>query len=181
MFLVADIIPLIIMIFLLVFIALAIIYYAFMRHQKKKMAEDVYELLVDYSKEKEILLSKTKLYEFDYILEDKTSKTYVKIIPNFQNYEILINSKTKWQIKKSANDDSNTMVEGIEIPMLKDVGDGSKEVKKLFIIYPSARMLMMAVNECEYEFIYPDTNVYDSTVLTYKELCYLVDSKNYDF
>ena len=61
--------------------------------------------------------------------------------------------------------------------MLAKIKD-DKEIHKLFIVYPNARQLMRAVNECEYEFIYPETDVFGVNVITYNTLLYTKEVKN---
>lgn len=88
----------------------------------------------------------------------------------------MINSKIKWQIKENPTDDSLVFIDNIVKPMMSEIKD-DKEVKKLFIIYPNARQLMIATNECEYAFVYPKTDVYGASVVTYNRLLYTKDIK----
>ena len=56
--------------------------------------------------------------------------------------------------------------------------DDAKDVKlssnykpyKIFLIYPNARSLLRYINECEMEFVYPQTDVYGARIITYKAL-----------
>lgn len=181
MFLVSmKIVSIVIGVILIVLALIGIIILILINKRNKKMFLNVESSLQDYSKDKEIALRPTKLFGFDYILEDKASKTFIKIVPNFNAYEILINSSTKWQIKKDPNDDSISMVEGIDESILQSFSNETKKINKLFVIYPSSKLLMMAINECEYSFVYPETDVHGYRVINYSDLKYLIKSKNID-
>ena len=80
-----------------------------------------------------------------------------------------------WQIRKGPHDESLNMLDGIEEPMHAEFKNESKHVEKLFIIYPNARQLLIALNECEYAFISKDTNVYGAKLITYQDLVSLIE------
>ena len=54
--------------------------------------------------------------------------------------------------------------------MRMDIKNEGKEIKKLFIIYPNSRALLKVINECEMVFIDPKTDIYGSTIITYRQL-----------
>lgn len=143
------------------------------------MMNKVLANLNEYAKDKELKISRTKLNGFDFIAEDKVQKTYIKVIPNFSNYEVLVNGLYKWEIKKSPTDKKIYMLDSVEVPILSKI-ESEKKINKLFIIYPSSRLLMMAVNECEYMFIYPDIDVHGYRVINYNEFEFLINSKNFN-
>lgn len=180
-------ISLVILIIVVLVAAIIIAFYLFRRYQYKEMKLKVENLLTTYieklsfqSNDEKMTIRKTKDYDFNFILEDDKATIYVKLVPNFQNYEILVNSRTKWQIIKSVYDDKIHLVEGIELPMTKQFNNADKLVKKLFIIYPQARTLMHALNECEYEFIYPHTSVYGCQIILFKDLEYLIKNDRFE-
>ena len=45
-----------------------------------------------------------------------------------------------------------------------------KGIKKIYIIYPNSRSLLKYVNECEMEFVTPETDIYGTQVITYLAL-----------
>lgn len=144
----------------------------------KNMYKEVFNTLNSYASNKEMTVSKVKTFGFDYLVEEKTKLTYIKVIPNFFNFEININNKYMWQIRKSFSDNDLFFVPDIEIPMRANFKDSTKPVQKIFIIYPSAKQLLYALNECEYEFVYHNTNIYGAKVMTYTNLKYLIDRQN---
>ena len=143
----------------LLIVIVAVIVFAITAHKKtmNKLNENIFNLLSDLISDQEAKVEKTTAYGFQYKIIEKNRITYVCTIYNPKCSEILINSKIKWQIKENPTDD--------------------KEVKKLFIIYPNARQLMIATNECEYAFVYPKTDVYGASVVTYNRLLYTKDIK----
>lgn len=115
---------------------------------------------------------------YDYILDTKSYKYYVKVVPNFGGYEICVNNSVKWQIRKTFNDESMNFVPEIEELMRLELpkDDETREARKLYIIYPGARSLLRYINECEMEFVHPNTNVYGTNIMTYNDL-----DENIDF
>lgn len=118
-------------------------------------------------------------YKIEYVKKDthdfyfETAKHiyYIKVIFDHKEQEICINNSTKWQLR--AFHDSMTptqFVSGVEPLMRLDLENREKKEHKLFIIYPNARALLKVINECEMVFVYPDTDVYGSTVVTYKKM-----------
>ena len=109
--------------------------------------------------------------EYDFYFESRTHIYYIKVVPNFKNYEISVNNKTRWQIIDRKNDGKLKYVENISELMNYNITFASKKiVKKLYIIYPNAISLVKYINECELAFIYPDTDVYGCNIITYQNL-----------
>lgn len=162
----------------LLIVIVAVIVFAITAHKKtmNKLNENIFNLLSDLISDQEAKVEKTTAYGFQYKIIEKNSITYVCTIYNPKCSEILINSKIKWQIKENPTDDSLVFIDNIVKPMMSEIKD-DKEVKKLFIIYPNARQLMIATNECEYSFVYPKTDVYGASVVTYNRLLYTKDIK----
>lgn len=146
------------------------------KNAMNKLHENIFKLLSDLISDQEAKVEKTSLHGFHYKIIEKNRITYVCIIYNPKCNEILINSKIKWQIKENPTDESLVFIDNIVEPMMSEISD-EKEVKKLFIIYPNARQLMIATNECEYAFVYPKTDVYGASVITYNRLLYTKDIK----
>lgn len=115
--------------------------------------------------------SKRLTQTYDYILETKNNKYYIKVIPNFENHEICINNSVKWQIRRSINDNTMNFVQNIEGLMRFEANkQDEKKIRKLYIIYPSSKSLLRYINECEMEFVKKDTDVYGCNVVTYKQM-----------
>jgi len=114
---------------------------------------------------------------YDYILDTKDYKYYVKVVPNFGGYEICVNNSVKWQIRKTFNDESMNFVPEIEELMRMELPkDDDRVPRKLYIIYPNARSLLRYINECEMVFVHPNTDVYGTNIMTYNDL-----EENIDF
>lgn len=169
------------LIFLGVIIVLSIIItiaaYLYHKHRNKVKDEAVYNLLQNLIDNDDYRLERINIAGFNYRISSKNKSTYICVVDNYNCNEILINSALKWQTKANPTDDSIKFIESIKTPMLAKIND-DKESSKLFIIYPNARQLMRAVNECEYEFIYPETDVFGVSVITYNTLLYTKEVKN---
>lgn len=162
----------------LIIVIIVVIVLAITAHKKTmdKLHENIYNLLADLTFDQEAKIEKTTAYGFQYRLIEKNRITYICIVYNPKCSEILINSRNKWQIKENPTDESLVFLDEIVEPMMSEIKD-EKEVRKLFIIYPNARQLMIAINECEYAFVYPKTDVYGASVVTYNRLLYTKDIK----
>lgn len=150
---------------------------------RKRMQYDIYNHFIEYFKrlepnsDPEDFITKYNEGGFDYKISYGNTVYLIKMVLNPYNNEILINGPTRWQIKSSPNDESIKMIEDIEEPMLAKFTSNKQVIKKLFIIYPSCRLLMMAINECEYEFIYPTTDVHGANVITFNDFKYILETK----
>lgn len=167
--------PLILMVFITaivsIIILIALITYLIVR--KKKMYTNVEKLLNSFLVNDTCSLNKISNNVYDYVLDLRTVMYYIKIVPHFSANEICVNNKVKWQIKSGAFDDSTKMISGIEGLMNLEIDETKtkiKKIKKLFIIYPSSKIILRYINECEMEFVYPDTDIYGSTIITYNQL-----------
>ncbi len=147
-----------------------IIFNLIKKNNENKMYDDVYfllqSLIPDDETKDSFKIEKNSSNDFDYIFQTPNYTYYIKIIKNFGSHEICINNATKWQIRKSLNDNSMNFVENVEGLMRLDVDD-TKKKKKLYIIYPNARSLLKYINECEMVFVKPNTDVYGTNVISY--------------
>lgn len=147
-----------------------------------KMSNDVAEILTKITTANEnceyekIYHTKNDKIAYDYTLDTPNFKYYFKVIPNFSAYEITVNNSIKWQIRRSYTDESLNFANGVEEFMRFDPpAINNKENKKVYIIYPNSRSLLKYVNECEMEFITPDTDIYGTRVITYLTLSENID------
>ena len=142
-------------------------------NRKKKMYLAVEELLNEYVKEDPLYvkLEKSSSLEYDYILTTKEVKCYIMIIPNFQMGEISINAPTKWIYRKSYNDEYSHFVPRVDRLMrFEPPFEAGLRIKRLYIIYPSSKSLLRYINECEMEFVRPETDINGTSVITYAYL-----------
>ncbi len=110
-----------------------------------------------------------KIYDYNFIT--KNYNYYIKVVPNFQNEEICVNNATRWQLRKSFNDESMRFVQDIDYLMRMNlIHENGKISKKLYVIYKNARTLLKYINECEMEFVHHDTDVYGTNIVTYSNI-----------
>ncbi len=105
---------------------------------------------------------------YDFVLRTKNYVYYIKLIPNNNLNEITVQSSVKWQMRKSMK--STIYISDIEEFMRLRLTDEGKISKKIVLIYPDSKSLLRYINDCELEFITPDTDVYGCNVVTYKQL-----------
>lgn len=163
---------------ILLVITITIIVILIVMHYKqiKKCYLDINNLLIDLIGNDDAKLERINISGFDYKITFKTQVAYICVINNPKCNEILINSKTKWQTKSSPQDESIKFIDKVVDAMNVKI-NYEREVDKIFIIYPNARQLMIALNECEYAFVYPQTDVYGAKVFTYNRLVHTNEIK----
>ncbi len=144
----------------------------FNKNRIRKMRNQIEEIFNDYVKKHfDYKFEIVPKAEYDYIFETIRFRYYVKVVPNFNNQEITVNNSVKWQLRKSFNDESLRFVDGIEPLMRMELPANDNKInKKLYIVYPNARTLLKYINECEMEFVHPDTDVYGTNIITYINL-----------
>ena len=111
---------------------------------------------------------------FDYEVKH-CNKTYlVKMIYHPDCYEINVNSRDYWQVNKGA---VSSRKSGEKMTNVYDLinFDAQKngypaDTIKLYVIYPYSKTLMKVLNECEYEFVKPTTNIYGCKMTNYTKL-----------
>ncbi|RIA75950.1 hypothetical protein EI71_00984 [Anaeroplasma bactoclasticum] len=164
-----------ILIAVIIFISLR----SYKSHKKKKMFLAVEELLNEYVAADPLYskLEKSSVKEYDYILTTKEIKVYIMIIPNFHQGEICINSPTKWQFRKTYQDSSSRFVPRVDRLMrFEPPMEAGLRIKRLYIVYPSSKSLLRYINECEMEFVRPETDLNGCSVITYSFLLEHKDS-----
>ena len=146
------------------------------KRKTNKMFNDILNILNALkNKNKNIKIEKISHFKndnlpYDFYIETEKYNYYIKVIPNYNDYEITINNSIKWQIRRSYTDESLNFVPGVEEFIRYDFAKENKENRKVFIIYPSSKSLLKYVNECEMEFVTPDTDIYGTKVYTYNTL-----------
>lgn len=165
--------PLVITICALVLILIFASIICFKHHRRRKMLKDMLDYFNKSIQEKRIAVANLELVKnkpFDILFETRGNIYLVKMISNYSNNEICINSALKWQIRANAMDNSMRMLEGIEGLMTMKAKDIKKKIRKVFVVYPNAHSLLKYINECEMIFVEPETDVYGATVVTYNKL-----------
>ena len=164
------------LIIIMVVIVLLIIILIIIHSVKKKRIIDRMNIEVNAALKQLVEQSNNKYsYEkisnevYDYILTSNKYQYYIKVIPNLNNEDICINSALKWNLGKSLATENKREVKINEDLIRLDLKKekNGKKPRKLFIIYPDAKSLIMVVNECEYEFVDSDTDVYGNNIITY--------------
>ncbi|MBQ9449614.1 MAG: hypothetical protein IJU60_07065 [Acholeplasmatales bacterium] len=106
---------------------------------------------------------------YDYILKTKNYAYYIKLIQNNNLNEITVQSSVKWKMRRGTK--STIYISDIEEFMRLRIPDENNVIsKKIVLVYPDSKSLLRYINECELEFITPDTDVYGCNVVTYKQL-----------
>lgn len=164
----------------LTFLILLIVNLIVTRRKNNKMFNDVEVILSKIKEEKSGTLTRvahTKNDNLPYEFRLEFDKTIycIKVIPNYNQYEITINNSIKWQIRRSYTDESLNFVPGVEKFIRYDYEDKNVKNIKIFIIYPNAKSLLKYVNECEMEFVTPETDIYGTRVYTYDALVENID------
>ena len=166
------IVALVIMIVVIYFI-----YKIIKKNQTTKMYQAIESLLlkfVELDKENNQYTKIEKLKNdnlpYDFTLTTKKSIFYIMIVKNAFSDEICINNSVKWQKGRPQGQENAKFFNDIDKLMRVDLPKTEgKKTRKLYIIYPNARLLLKYINECEMEFVYPITDVYGTNVVTYFE------------
>lgn len=163
-----------ILLFLFCFIFLLFLVYVIYRFYRYKIAkikiEELLTAILNEHKNPNNRLIKEKKKIYDYYLETLTTNYYIKVIYNYNNYEISINSRYSWQYKKDINDDKIRFIDGVVDFVNFKPFDKKKETVKLCLIYPNSRSLLYYINEPDISFIRPEEFLYGIKFITYERL-----------
>ncbi len=144
------------------------------KRKDNKIKNDIIKLFINACKDKDIDDYKIEYVKngiYDFYFEDSSDIYYIKVINNFSSKEICINNAIKWQLRTfNSHNEKLNFVEDIESLMRLDLNNNIKKEHKLFIIYPNVTTLLKVINECEMVFVYPETDVFGSNVVSYKKL-----------
>lgn len=140
--------------------------------QRKKK---VYELLSKIKQEKGYDLIDFKNKNYDFILENKNKKIYIKVAYVPSNSAITINSRNTWSLMYGANPSKpgkrypNQRYLKELIPFLKFSPQGENFLK-LIIVYKTTDKIQRYLNESEIKILNYKELVYDYQVVTFVEL-----------
>ncbi len=139
----------------------------FLTLRKVKAKNDILTSLQQYG---EVVVAKKECY--DYMLTKNKTIFLVKVIYNFNKLEISVNNKNHWEIndKVVSSKKSGTKLQGIYDLINNKDFPFELPYKKVYLIYPSSKVLLKAVNESELTFIYPSTDCYGVNLIKYDEL-----------
>lgn len=139
-------------------------------YRKIKSKNDCFNKLKAFYKNVEI----TKRKEFDFIASDGDCYYLFKIIRNFSNAEINVNSKLYWQINHGAVSSRKSGEKMNNVYDLICFDESSlkldKKVIKVHIIYPNASRIMKVLNECEMKMVTPKLDIYGTRIVKYINL-----------
>lgn len=155
-----------------------IVYIVYTKTRKQRAIQKVLSYFNNLAKTRKITNYKLNYQTnmpYDILFETLTSVYYIKIIYNYGASEISINNPYKWEVRKSINDNNNRYISNLGYFIDFKVKETKKTCKKLFIIYPNARVIVRYINECELKFVYPDNEIKGYNVVTYQNL--LMDDK----
>ncbi len=157
---------------ILLIIIISIIYLTLTSFNNRKKIRKIYDALANYAlineiNDFEIIYKKDNDYDFLCKFDDQF--LLIKIIDNPNSNEIILNSRSKWQINKGGSKDY--FVNDIESFLVLDTKKIKEEnVFKIALIYPNSRNLMRYVNECELAFIYPNQEIYGCHLIRFLNL-----------
>lgn len=111
---------------------------------------------------------------FDYEIDYNNKKYLIKMIYHPSRCEINVNSANYWQINRGivSSRKSGEQMKGVyDLLKYKPSDNGyAKNTIKLYVIYPYSNRMMKVINECEMVFIKPNTDIYGTRLINYKNL-----------
>lgn len=158
--------------FLFIAISVSFLVAVYYKSRKTKMYLQIESVLDEYIKSHPgFSLEKNNTPEYDYVLTNENSKYYIMVVPNFQCGELFLSSSTKWSIKKTYEEENSRFVPRVDkLARFDPPYEGGKEIRRIYIIYPTAKSILRYINDCEMEFIHSDTDVNGAYLITYSEL-----------
>ncbi len=117
-------------------------------------------------------LTKTLGAPFDYLLETKTKKIYIKLLRGYSNYDLYINDENNTYFKKTLSNKEkkvklNNLI-NVSLPI-----DQNKEVIKLIIIYPNCNFVFHRMTELQEEYIDFNKEIYGLNIISADNFKYL--------
>ena len=127
----------------------------------------------------EITINNSVTWQLKKSYNDEKPK-YVPNIEPFMNYDLSLESNNDSKEIDTKNEEVNLFNQDKELTFsdldLNINNNITKKNKKIFLIYPNARLLLMYINECEMKFVTPKTNINGSNVITFVDLMANKDS-----
>jgi hypothetical protein len=154
-------------------VALFIIAIVIYKKIKKSMAyKSLFNTLIEIANLDNVKCIKSKAFDYEV---KYCNKTYlIKMIYHPNAYEINVNSRDYWQVNKgavSSRKSGEKMDKVYDLINYEPQKNGYPEdTIKLYVIYPFSSTLMKVINECEYEFVKPTTNIYGCKMTNFTKL-----------
>ncbi len=155
---------------ILIIIIIYLIYKLERKPRANQKINNLFKEIVDEYKSANVKFTKIKDKCYDYYLETLTSIYYIKIIYNYECYEISLNSRYLWQYKKDVNDEKIRFIPDVIDFVNFNPTDEKKAVYKMCLIYPNSRSLLIYLNESELAFVRPEQQIYGIHFITYERL-----------
>ena len=156
---------------LILLVVIAIIVYRILNKRKAYLI--VYNTLIDIASIDNVIWKK-KCKDFDYEVKYNDKIYLIKMIYHPACYEINVNSKDYLQVNvgavssRKSGEKMNNVYDLINFNL--EENNYPKNTVKLYVIYPYSKTLLKVLNECEYQFIKPKTNIYGTKVTNFTEL-----------
>ena len=158
--------------FLIPVVLLIIAYIIYIKIKKSKAYMRLYSTLVGIAEIENVKQVRCKAFDYEVKYNEKTY--LVKMIYHPGLYEINVNAKDYWQVNRGAvsSRKSGEKMDGVyDLINYKLEENGySKDTIKLYVIYPYSQTLLKVLNECEYEFIKPHTDIYGCQMTNDRDL-----------
>lgn len=122
--------------------------------------------------------SNNPLYQYDLKINDDKFILKTVSIPSYA--EVQINNKVTWEIKYGAGktvgkaQPNRKYLSGIAGFMNYQ----NQDVTKVVVLIPESKQTVMYINECEIEFVTPQTNVYGTRIINYHDFTLFSNIKN---
>ena len=158
----------------LAFVIAIVLFFAILNiFKKKKALDEVKQTLIEIAGESSVVKIDSKAFDFE--MDYNNKKFLIKMIYHPTRNEININSKDYWQVNEGtvSSRKSGTQMQGVYDLVNFDLasnGYNKNDTQKLYVIYPSSRVLLKVINECEMEFIKPETDIYGCKVNNFTDL-----------
>jgi hypothetical protein len=146
--------------------------------KKKKSLDEIYCTLTDIAGIDNVKRVSSKIFDFD--MDYNNKKFLIKMIYHPSRSEINVNSKDYWQVNEGSvsSRKSGTQMLGVYDLLNFDLEKNNYDKKttvKLYIIYPCSNRLLKVINECEMEFIKPQTDIYGCRVNNFTDIKEKID------
>ena len=140
---------------------------------KRKAYLRLYNTLIDIASIDNVV-EKKKCKAFDYEIRYNDKIYLIKMIYHPACYEINVNAKDYFQVNRGAvsSRKSGEKMENVYdlINFNLEENNYPQNTVKLYVVYPYSKTLLKVLNECEYQFIKPNTNLYGCKMTNFTEL-----------
>jgi hypothetical protein len=156
---------------LILLLVITIIIYRILN--KRKAYLRLYNTLIDIASIDNVVEIK-KCKAFDYEVKYKDKIYLIKMIYHPACYEINVNSKDYFQVNvgavssRKSGEKMNNVYDLMNFNL--EENNYPKNTVKLYVIYPYSKTLLKVLNECDYQFIKPNTNLYGCKMTNFTEL-----------